>query len=231
MTLLHIDTTTEVCSLAVSHDSQIVLYRIDRSGQNHARMLPLFMQEAIEFLLQNKLCLDAVALSRGPGSYTGLRIGTSTAKGLCYALDIPLIAVDTLRIMCRAVLQNMDVQNNDYLCPMIDARRMEVYDALYDRQLQEIISVQAQVVDEEAFAEILTTKRILFFGNGASKCQGTITSKNAVFITGIEPDAQYMINEAEERFAIKQFEDTAYFDPFYLKDFQATMPKNKIILG
>ena len=169
--------------------------------------------------------LDAVSVGMGPGSYTGLRIGVSTAKGPCYALDIPLIAVDTLKVMASNRQVNSG-NTESLLCPMIDARRMEVYTAVYDSALNEINPVSAKIIDEDSFADLLATKKIVFFGDGAEKCVETLgANANATFITTFENSASDMSAEAFDRFNEQVFEDIAYFEPYYLKDFVATTPK------
>lgn len=168
---------------------------------------------------------DAVSVSAGPGSYTGLRIGVSTAKGLCYGYDIPLIAVDTLKIISKNALTGITEKKDVLLCPMIDARRMEVYTALYNTDLEVIRPVSAEIISENSFAEILEEKTIYFFGNGSGKCKSIITHPNARFLDNAVPLAENMMQLAEHKFSQKEFVDTAYFEPFYLKEFQATTPK------
>jgi tRNA threonylcarbamoyladenosine biosynthesis protein TsaB len=167
-------------------------------------------------------------VSAGPGSYTGLRIGTSVAKGICFALDIPLIAVDTLTTMSQAVLASgVEVGDDTLLCPMIDARRMEVYTALHDKRLKTIEETNAKIIDEDSFADVLEKNRVLFFGNGAAKCKDVIKSSNAVFVDNIFPLAANMSPLAEKAFIENDFVDVAYFEPFYLKSFVATISKKK----
>ena len=228
-TILHIETTTDVCSLAVSRDGKVIFHRIDKEGHNHARMLPEFVDEALRYVAQEGSMLDAVALSKGPGSYTGLRIGASMAKGICYAQGIPLLAIDTLALLCESAREAAHAAGCDLLCPMIDARRMEVYDGLYDMELNTLLPVQAHIITAEAFAESLLSHRIAFFGNGASKCQGILTGDNVVFISDIVPDAAAGVLLAERLLQEGKCEDVAYFEPFYLKEFQATVAKNKVL--
>ncbi len=227
MVILSIDTSTTVCSAAILRDGEAVAVRVNADGQNHARMLPVFVQELLAEAKQLGLTLDAVALSQGPGSYTGLRIGTATAKGICYALNIPLLPIDTLQVLC-AVAHSSRLTAHGYLCPMIDARRMEVYCALYDTAGNPLTEVEAKVIDEYAFEEILADNEVYFFGDGAAKCQAVITHPNAHFIEGIAPLANYMGKLAEEAYRDEQFADVAYFDPFYLKEYQAVVSKNKV---
>ena len=229
MTILHIETTTDVCSLAVSRDGKVLFHKLDMQGHNHARVLPLFVDEALAFLKMEALQLDAVALSRGPGSYTGLRIGCSMAKGICYGTGAKLIAVDTLKLMASMARSKALEMEADCLCPMIDARRMEVYDELFDANLNELEPVTAQIIDEESFGNRLPQQKMAFFGNGSDKCKEVLTHENALFLTGIYPDAAYMVSLSEEAFANNEFVDVAYYEPFYLKEFQATTPKNKVI--
>lgn len=224
--ILHIETSTDVCSVAVSEDGACVFEREDHSGPNHSVKSGVFIDEALSYIDSQLMHLDAVAVSQGPGSYTGLRIGVSTAKGICYGRDARLIAVPTLQLLCVPVLlREMVKEENALLCPMIDARRMEVYAALYDRALHEIRPVGADVVDGETYKQYLDERPVYFFGNGAAKCIDSIHHPNARLIEGIEPLARWMFPLAERRFFDQQFEDVAYFVPFYLKDFVAKQPK------
>ena len=224
--ILHIETSTDVCSVAVSQDGACVFEREDHSGPNHSVKSGVFIDEALSYIDSQLMHLDAVAVSQGPGSYTGLRIGVSTAKGICYGRDARLIAVPTLQLLCVPVLlREMVKEENALLCPMIDARRMEVYAALYDRALHELRPVGADVVDGETYKQYLDERPVYFFGNGAAKCIDSIHHPNARLIEGIEPLARWMFPLAERRFFDQQFEDVAYFVPFYLKDFVAKQPK------
>ena len=224
--ILHIETSTNVCSVAVSQDGACVFSREDHEGPNHAVKSGVFVDEALSFIDTNLLTLDAVAVSCGPGSYTGLRIGVSMAKGICYGRDAKLVAVPTLPLLCVPVLLSEKVKEEDaLLCPMIDARRMEVYAQVFDRSLKEVRSIQADVVDADTYRSFLDEHPIYFFGNGADKCMDTINHPNAHLIEGIEPLAQWMFPLAERRFFDGQFEDVAYFVPYYLKDFVAKTPK------
>lgn len=227
--ILSIETATEVCSVAVSNGSQAIFYKEETNGPSHAVLLGQFANEAIEELRKANIKPDAVAVSCGPGSYTGLRIGVSEAKGLCYGLNIPLIAINTLKIMAHGVLEQGKAEKDTLLCPMIDARRMEVYDTVYDNSLQELRSVSADIIDENSFSEFLVGRQILFFGNGAEKCKQVLRHPNVQFLDEIYPKATDMIQLAEESFNRKEFVDAAYFEPFYLKEFVATTPKNKVL--
>jgi len=226
--ILHIETSTSVCSVAVSEDSHVIFDQEDHSGPNHAERLGSMVDEALSFTDNHAIPFDAVAVSCGPGSYTGLRIGVSMAKGICYGRSLKLIAVPTLELMCVPVLLREMVEENALLCPMIDARRMEVYAGIYDRALHEVRPVGADVVDAETYKQWLDERPVYFFGNGAAKCMETINHPNAHLIEGIEPLAKWMQPLAERRLLNEQTEDVAYFEPFYLKDYVAKMPKKLI---
>ena len=223
--ILNIETSTNVCSAAVSQGGVCLFKRVDNSGTNHAVALGVLVDEALSFVDSRAIPLDAVAVSCGPGSYTGLRIGVSMAKGICYGRGLKLIAVPTLELMAVPVLLEHELDDDTLLCPMLDARRMEVYAGIYDRALHEVRPVQADVVDGDTYREYLDKGKVCFFGNGACKCLDTINHPNAVLVKGIEPLAEYMFPLAEKRMAEGRFEDVAYFVPFYLKDFVAKTPK------
>ena len=224
-TILHIETSTDVCSVAVSEDSQVIFHQDDHSGPNHAERLGTMVDEALSFTDNHAIPVDAVAVSCGPGSYTGLRIGVSMAKGICYGRDLKLIAVPTLELLCVPVLLREIPEEDALLCPMLDARRMEVYAGIYTRALKPVREVGADVVTAETYKPYLDEHPVYFFGNGAQKCMDTINHPNAHLIEGIEPLAKWMQPLAERRFLNEQFEDVAYFVPYYLKDFVAKMPK------
>ena len=225
--ILHIETSTNVCSVAVSEDGKVIFDKADRTGNNHAEALGSFVDEAMSFADSHAIPLDAVAVSSGPGSYTGLRIGVSMAKGVCYALTLPLLSVHTLELMCVPVLlRNEEIEDEALLCPMIDARRMEVYAALYDRALKPVRGIQADVVDADTYRQWLEDRPVYFFGNGAAKCMDTINHPNAHLIEGIEPVAKWMMPLAERKMLNDIHEDVAYFVPYYLKDFVAKTPKD-----
>lgn len=224
--ILNIDTSTNVCSVAVSQDGACIFDKEDHSGPNHAERLGAFVDEALSFIDNHAIPLDAVAVSCGPGSYTGLRIGVSMAKGICYGRDVKLLAVPTLELLCVPVLLREMVTDEDaLLCPMLDARRMEVYAQLFTRSLREVRPIQADVVDADTYREYLDKHPVYFFGNGAMKCKEGIDHPNAHFIEGIEALAKNMLPLAERRMAREEFEDVAYFVPFYLKDFVAKQPR------
>lgn len=224
--ILNIDTSTNVCSVAVSQDGAVIFEKEDHSGPNHAERLGSFIDEALSFTDNHAIPFDAVAVSCGPGSYIGLRIGVSMAKGICYGRGLKLIGVPTLELLCVPVLLDEMVTEDDaLLCPMLDARRMEVYAQLFDRALHEVRPIHADVVEADTYNEYLDQHPVYFFGNGAAKCQQVITHPNAHFITGIEPLAKNMMPLAERRMAQQKFEDVAYFVPFYLKNFVAKLPR------
>ena len=223
--ILNIETSTDVCSVSVSQDGACIFSQEDHDGPNHAVKLGTFVDEALSFADSHAIPLDAVAVSCGPGSYTGLRIGASMAKGICFGQDLKLIAVPTLALMAVPVLLREEVEEGALLCPMIDARRMEVYSAVYDRALHEVRGIQADVVDADTYREYLDRGPVYFFGNGAEKCMEVINHPNARLIKGVEPLAKWMFPIAERRIAQEKYEDVAYFVPFYLKDFVAHQPK------
>ena len=224
--ILNIETSTDVCSVAVSNDAECIFNKEDHSGPNHAVKLGVFVDEALSFIDHHAIPLDAVAVSCGPGSYTGLRIGVSMAKGICYGRGVKLIGIPTLEVLSVPVLLREMVEEEDaLLCPMLDARRMEVYACLYDRALHEVRPIHADVVDENTYQEYLDQRPVYFFGNGAEKCMKAIHHPNAHLIKDIEPWAKNMFPLAEKRIALGKFEDVAYFVPFYLKDFVAKQPK------
>ena len=188
--ILHIETSTDVCSVALSQDGVCIYSDENREGPEHARILAPFVSDAISFADSHAIPIDAVAVSKGPGSYTGLRIGVSTAKGVCYARDLRLISVSTLALLSVPILLRHELEDDALLCPMIDARRMEVYCCLYDRALRTIEPTSAQIITPASFAAHLNEYPVYFFGNGAEKCKGVITHPNARFIEGIVPLAK-----------------------------------------
>ena len=225
MTILNIETSTPVCSVAIATDGIVQMFRRSEPVGDHARQLPLFVESMLAEARDKGLKTDAVAVSEGPGSYTGLRIGVSLAKGVCYGRDLPLLSVPTLKLLCVPVLLREMVEEGALLCPMIDARRMEVYAGIYDRALREVRPVSADVVDSDTYKQWLDQQPVYFFGGGAKKCMEAIGHPNARYIDGIEPLAKWMQPLAERRLMNGQTEDVAYYVPFYLKDFVAKMPK------
>ena len=216
--ILHIDSSTTVCSVAVSEDSKVIFEKQTLEGPSHATVLAPYVEEALSFIESHAIPLDAVAISSGPGSYTGLRIGTSVAKGVAYGRNVPLITVPTL-------LFDDDMPEDALLVPMIDARRMEVYAAVYDRALRPLREVQPDIVTADTYKEWLDRAPVYFMGNGAEKCKTVINHPNARFVDDAHPLAKYMAPLAEKAFLDGKFEDLAYFEPFYLKDFQASQTK------
>ena len=224
-TILHIETSTDVCSVAVSEDSHVIFQQEDHSGPNHAESLGTMVDEALSFTDNHAIPFDAVAVSCGPGSYTGLRIGVSMAKGICYGRNLKLIAVPTLELLCVPVLLREIPKEDALLCPMLDARRMEVYAGIYDRTLKPVREIGADIVTEETYKEYLDKRPVYFFGNGAKKCQTVIMHPNAHFIEGVHPLAKNMFPLAERSMYLREFQDVAYFEPYYLKEFIAIKSK------
>ena len=216
--ILNIETATKNCSVSLSEGSKILsVLEENTGGYSHAEKLHPFIDEVLKNSNKTFADLDAVAVSMGPGSYTGLRIGVSAAKGICYANDLPLIALSTLESMA-----NSRKGAAPYLVPMLDARRMEVYSSIFSDNMELVRSTEAEIIDEKSFSDLLATSKVLFFGDGAEKCKEIITSKNAVFLDNIFPSAKDMPYSANIKFEKKDFVDVAYFEPFYLKDFVAT---------
>jgi len=231
--ILNLESSTEVCSANIARDGEVIDFRENNEGQNHARLLTLFIEELLTSNNIQVSDLDAIAVSRGPGSYTGLRIGVSAAKGLCYGAQIPLIAICSLKSMAHYAASIHKTSQNSgekalWFCPMIDARRMEVFTAFYDKANNETRPISAQIIDNESFREILDNHPVVFFGNGAEKCKSEITHTNAIFLDGIHTSSKYMTPLSEIAFRNEDFVNVAYFEPFYLKDFIATYPKKNI---
>jgi len=232
--ILCIETSTSICSTALIDDGKVVAARQNNEGNSHATQLTLLIQELFNdsSVIPAISDIDAVAVSCGPGSYTGLRIGVSTAKGICFALDKPLIAISSLAILAWPVVKqnygsNLDTET--WYCPMIDARRMEVYTAMFDQNMVQKRETSADIIDPNSYQDILKRRKVFFFGNGAKKCQDTLTHKNAVFFEDEGPLARNMASLAHDAWQNGRFEDVAYFEPFYLKDFIATTPKRKVL--
>ena len=223
--ILNIETSTSVCSVAASQDGQTIFVKEDLKGPSHAVSLGVFVDEALSFIDSHAIPLDAVAVSCGPGSYTGLRIGVSMAKGICYGRNVPLIGLPTLEVLSVPVLLYHDLPEDALLCPMLDARRMEVYSSIYDSHLNTIRATTADIVDANSYASFLENGKVCFFGDGAAKCETVITSPNACFIAGIYPLAVNMASLSQKAYDDGRFENVAYFEPFYLKEFVASKPK------
>ena len=232
--ILHIETSTKACSVALSENGSLIFHKEDLEGPNHAVVCGVFVEEALSFANSHAIPVDAVAVSEGPGSYTGLRIGVSLAKGVCYGRDLPLLSVPTLKLLCVPILLNDALfspplegsgEASPLLIPMIDARRMEVYSAVYDSALREVRPVAADIVTADTYLPFLEEHPVWFFGDGAMKCQSVIKHKNAHFIDGIVPLAKWMFPLAERSLHLGQTQDVAYFEPFYFKEFVAATPK------
>lgn len=231
--ILNIETSTEVCSVTLARNGSVICSRENLEGQNHAMLLSVYIKEIFEETNLDTDHLDAVAVSGGPGSYTGLRIGVSVAKGICYGSKLPLISITSLEAMADYVIQNCaniyPFETNEILfCPMIDARRMEVYTSFYDRSGKLVRGIQADIIDHQSYFEYLEYNKVLFFGNGASKCREAISHPNSIFIPDIIASSSHMVPLAERDFLSGNFADVAYYEPFYLKDFVATVPVKNI---
>lgn len=230
--ILNIETSGSVCSAALTAEGTVIAHREDFEGRNHATLLSGFIKHCLDHAAEHEIKLDAVAVSMGPGSYTGLRIGLSEAKGLAYALNIPLIGVNTLELLATRVMFSSDeISPDTVFVPMIDARRMEVYTAAYNFGLEELMKPQALILDEGSYADLKKTgSPILYFGSGAEKAQTVFAdAPPAVYVPDVEAVAVDMIALAEMAYSRRQFIDTAYSTPLYIKDFQATTPKHKVL--
>lgn len=226
--ILNIETSTTVCSAALTAEGMVLCHFEDFDGRNHAALLSGYIKKCLDFLNEKELKLDAVAVSIGPGSYTGLRIGLSEAKGLAYALDIPMIGVNTLELMAtRVMFSTLDIDPETIFVPMIDARRMEVYTAAYDFALTPLMKPQPLILDTDSYDALIATGRpILLFGNGSFKASKVVNATNVIIVDDVDPLAVDMIALADRAYALREFIDTAYSIPVYLKDFVATKPKN-----
>jgi tRNA threonylcarbamoyladenosine biosynthesis protein TsaB len=228
--ILNIETATALCSVALSVDGNVIALRETLEEKSHASMLTVFVEQLLKEKNLSISDLDAVAVGKGPGSYTGLRIGVSAAKGLCYGANIGLIAVNTLTVLFQSALLSLkgNFKEDALFCPMIDARRMEVFTCLYNSAVIEMEPVSAKIIDVDSFRSWLDQNEIYFFGSGMEKCRSVINHNNARFIDDIYPHANALAQLAEIKYSKKEFEDIAYFEPFYLKDFIATVPKKRI---
>lgn len=232
--ILCIETTTSACSVALAADGILLRERTDNSAHSHASQLTPFMDQVVRDSGKSLEEIDAVAVSKGPGSYTGLRIGVAAAKGLCYALDKPLLAVHTLQALAWGLsdrvehLPGLAELEQKIYCPMLDARRMEVYCGFFDSSLSRIGEIRAEIIEETSFLDQLDKGPVIFGGNGALKCREILEKHhNACFIDSLELKAHFMIPFAEKKWIERAYEDLAYFEPFYLKDFVAAKPKVK----
>ena len=232
--ILCLETSTEVCSVALVEDGKVIDFLEDITGQNHSKLLTVFISQLLELNRLKASDFDAVAISEGPGSYTGLRIGVSVAKGFCCAAGIPLIAISSLEAMAWHVVENRerfhpDINPSDLFVPMIDARRMEVFTAMYGSTLLPVQKTNALVVEPTSFQEFTGGSRLFLFGNGSAKCKDTLTDRAIHFIDGVIASSINMAALANKKFKDNEFVDVAYFEPFYLKDFIATVPKNSVL--
>ncbi len=222
--ILHLETATTNCSVSISKDDEIVVLKENNAASySHSEQLHVFIKEALKEASLSFSDLDAVAISKGPGSYTGLRIGVSAAKGICFSLDIPLISIPTLQSMARQV----DLKPGELVIPALDARRMEVYSCVYDDNYQEVRKTRAEIINEESFVEYLGENEVYVVGSGAEKCRGVLQHPNFIFDESVVPSAKDMVSMAFEKYESKQFEDVAYFEPYYLKDFVLQQKKKK----
>ncbi|MFT4662622.1 MAG: tRNA threonylcarbamoyladenosine biosynthesis protein TsaB [Patiriisocius sp.] len=225
--ILNIETATKSCSVSIARDGALIaLKEIQEQKFSHAEKLHSFIEITVKEAKIQLSDLDAIAVSKGPGSYTGLRIGVSAAKGLSYGLDIPLISISTLETL---TLESLNFGNDiSFLCPMMDARRMEVYTTVFDLEMNQQKPIEAIVLDDDFAIEFLSQGRVLFFGDGAPKFKEILAHDNAIFANNLYPSSRYMVPLSERKYINKDFEDKAYFEPFYLKDFVATKPKKKV---
>lgn len=227
--IINIETSTEACSVALTGDCSVLANFEERTGRRHAELLSGFIKQALDAAAQQERKIDAVAVCIGPGSYTGLRIGLSEAKGLAYALGVPLIGIPTLQIMATNVMFNHHGINlQSRFAPMIDARRMEVYTCVLDMWLKELMPTQPLILDESSYRDLLDQGPLLFMGNAIEKARQVITHPNAIWVKDIQPLAADMLALSEKAFRAGEFLDLAYSVPLYLKEFQATKPKNMI---
>ena len=224
--ILSIETATKVCSVALHREGELLGFQELFLEKSHSTHLAVMIEQLLSNCQVTAKDLTAVAISKGPGSYTGLRIGVATAKGLCYALDIPLISVNTLEGMTHQL--KLTPLNVEYYCPMIDARRMEVYCLIFNREFEVVSETKAVVVDEDSFSEWLQKGRVLFFGNGASKCTELLEGPNGIFMPNIQASATSFGSLASTKYEMGKFEDLSYFEPYYLKEFRTTIPKDRI---
>lgn len=218
--LLHIETATDICSVSLSKNEELIANKELKGGNSHAQNLIVFINEMIEKSPITKEDLKGVSVSMGPGSYTGLRIGVSTAKGICYALKLPLISVSTLESIAVGAMADFPAKDLLY-CPMIDARRMEVFTTLLDSSMKTIEPIHAQIVEEATFSELLQAKRVVFCGNGMPKCRTLLEKYSNAQFSEVELSSRNMIHIAYQKYLKGDFEDVAYFEPFYLKQYIA----------
>lgn len=227
--ILNIETSTDVCSVALTHEGEVIDHHENYDGRTHATLLSAYIQDALKYVRSREIKLDAVAVSIGPGSYTGLRIGLSEAKGLAFGLGVPLIGINTLKLLTTSAMFKEFFDDEELFVPMIDARRMEVYTAVYNSALDAVVEPQPMIIDENSFSDLLVDHKLVLFGNGADKVKEVISHSNAVFLPDIKPVALDMVVLSEMAYRKKDFIDVAYSTPLYLKEFQATTPKHKVL--
>ena len=228
--IINIETSTEVCSAALTSEGQVLEHYENYDGHTHSTVLSRYIQDILNYVRSREIKIDAIAVGIGPGSYTGLRIGLSEGKGLAFGLNVPLIGVNTLQLLTvSAMFNHFNDDDEAFYVPMIDARRMEVYTGIYDKALKEVMAPTAMVIDVNSFGDLLEQRHMIFLGNGADKVKDVINNKNAEFLPGIKPVALDMLALAEKAFREQQFIDVAYSTPLYLKEFQATKAKQKVI--
>ncbi|QZT35799.1 tRNA (adenosine(37)-N6)-threonylcarbamoyltransferase complex dimerization subunit type 1 TsaB [Halosquirtibacter xylanolyticus] len=228
--ILNIETATEICSVCLSKDGVVTHIKENKEGLNHANLLTVFIEDILKEADIKATDLDAVAVSSGPGSYTGLRIGVSAAKGICYGANIPLISISTLQAMANhAATSQEEKTNNTLYASLIDARRMEVFSAFYDIENNIQRQINADIIDEESYRDMLEQHPVVFVGNGVEKCKAALNHTNAIFAEEIKASSAYFAPIAEKKFQQQEFESVAYFEPFYLKDFVATQSKKNIL--
>jgi tRNA threonylcarbamoyladenosine biosynthesis protein TsaB len=228
--ILNIESATTMCSVALAKDALCIDSQEIDEGYSHAENLAVFVDEILKRNNLKVTDLNAIAISEGPGSYTGLRIGVSLEKGLCYGGNVKLIAVSTLQQMCMHpdVVKELNFRKDGLLCPMLDARRMEVYTSVYDVGLKVLLEPTNLILDETSYESFLAEEPVIFFGNGSDKFQDVTKSESAYFVKNVTPSAIQMVGLSELKYQASQFEDVAYFEPFYLKEFQATTPKKLV---
>lgn len=229
--ILNIETSTEVCSVALTSEGQVLDHRENYEGQTHATLLSQYVKDMLDYARSREMKIEAIAVSIGPGSYTGLRIGLSEAKGLAFGLNVPLIGVNTLQLMTVSTMFNHFIEEDKVLyVPMIDARRMEVYTAVYTPALEAVLEPQAMILDEHSFEDLLQQgNTLVLMGNGSDKARQVLKHEQVRFVSGIKPVAVEMMALAEKAWREQSFIDVAYSTPLYLKEFQATKPKNPVL--
>lgn len=222
--ILNIETSTKNCSVSISKNGELIAIKeLNNGNYSHAEVLHPFINAILEGANITFDKINAIAISKGPGSYTGLRIGVSAAKGLCFSLNIPLISINTLESLAHSICINDGI-----IIPMLDARRMEVYSAIFDAHYSQQREIKAEIIDKTSFLNELEKSKVYFLGDGAEKCKTLITHTNAVFVDSKFPSAKEMCNLAYDKYKKNDIEDVAYFEPFYLKDFIVVPQKKKL---